>query len=377
MKAGQLVAVIGKVGSGKSSLISACLGEIPKLSGDIIVGGSIAYVPQQAWIKNDTFRDNVTFGRPFDFDKYAKIIEACCLQQDIELLPGGDLTEVGEKGITLSGGQKQRLALARAVYHEPEVFLLDDPLSAVDAHVGRQIFDNVIGPNGLLKDRVRLFVTHAEQYLPQCDCIYMMEEGSLSLQGKYAFSETLDDFLVRSEEGEDDFEEKESNFLVGSPKLVMSSDGVVGVNRRSEGREEKKEKERNGEEEENSSPPCLEETEKKKEEKGKLITKEGKVTGKVTWEVYGEYFHSLGYVFSFFILFSFFLRQGSHTVASLWLVKWTSNIDSNESMYYLYIYTLLAIIACFSILVQSVALLFGRMRYVFCLFFFLLNGGFV
>ena len=130
------------LGSGKSSLVAACLGEIPKVDGTVTMCGSVGYVPQQAWIQNATLRDNVTFGQPFEFEKYSRVLEACCLEPDIAMLPGGDMTEVGEKGITLSGGQKQRLSLARAVYQEADVYLLDDPLSAVDAHVGRHIFEN-------------------------------------------------------------------------------------------------------------------------------------------------------------------------------------------------------------------------------------------
>ncbi|XP_042073998.1 ATP-binding cassette sub-family C member 2-like, partial [Haplochromis burtoni] len=116
--------------------------------------GSLAFVPQQAWIQNATLKDNILFGSPHEEENFKKVIQACALAPDLELLPGGDLTEIGEKGINLSGGQKQRVSLARAVYSQADIYLLDDPLSAVDSHVGKHLFENVIGPNGLLKDKV-------------------------------------------------------------------------------------------------------------------------------------------------------------------------------------------------------------------------------
>lgn len=126
------VAVVGTVGSGKSSLISALLGEMDKISGRVNTVGKIAYVPQQAWIQNATLQDNILFGRSMDRQRYDQVIQACALKPDIEILPGGDQTEIGEKGINLSGGQKQRVSLARAVYNDADVYFLDDPLSAVE-----------------------------------------------------------------------------------------------------------------------------------------------------------------------------------------------------------------------------------------------------
>ncbi|KAJ8413727.1 hypothetical protein AAFF_G00082340 [Aldrovandia affinis] len=145
---GSLLAVVGHVGCGKSSLLSAMLGEMEKLEGEICIRGSVAYVPQQAWIQNATLRDNILFGNPYNEQKYRCVLENCALMPDLEVLPGGDQTEIGEKGINLSGGQRQRVSLARALYSEADVFLLDDPLSAVDAHVAKHIFDKVIGPGG-------------------------------------------------------------------------------------------------------------------------------------------------------------------------------------------------------------------------------------
>jgi len=153
---GKLIAVVGQVGSGKSSLLFSILGEMNKVSGRVNVNGSLSYIPQQAWIQNATVKDNILFGKKYDQTAYNKTVGSCALTPDFNILPAGDQTEIGEKGINLSGGQKQRISLSRAVYSESDIYLLDDPLSAVDSHVGKQIFDLVIGPNGILKNKTRL-----------------------------------------------------------------------------------------------------------------------------------------------------------------------------------------------------------------------------
>ena len=148
---------MGEVGSGKSSVLSALIGEMYKHEGKIVIdGGKIAYAPQQAWVQNASIRDNILFGRPYDDEFYKKVLEICALNIDIDILPAGHLTEIGEKGINLSGGQKQRISLARCVYSNADIYLFDDTLSAVDSHVAKHIFDSVIGPNGILKDKVLL-----------------------------------------------------------------------------------------------------------------------------------------------------------------------------------------------------------------------------
>ena len=152
---GSLTAIVGQVGSGKSSLVSAILGEIKKVSGDVFVKDSISYVSQQPWIQNKSLRDNIVFVSDYETKRYNKVVDACALKPDIDSLAGGDRTEIGEKGINLSGGQKQRVSIARAVYHNSELYIMDDPLSAVDAHVGKHIFDHVIGSKGLLKSKVK------------------------------------------------------------------------------------------------------------------------------------------------------------------------------------------------------------------------------
>uniref|UniRef100_A0A6Q2X7I1 ATP-binding cassette, sub-family C (CFTR/MRP), member 2 n=1 Tax=Esox lucius TaxID=8010 RepID=A0A6Q2X7I1_ESOLU len=202
IKPGRLVAVVGVVGSGKSSLISAMLGEMHSTKGFVNVQGSVAFVPQQAWIQNATLRDNILFGSPVQETRFQATLEACALMPDLELLPGGVHTEIGEKGINLSGGQKQRVSLARAVYSKADVYLLDDPLSAVDSHVGKHLFDEVVGRRGLLKDKTRILVTHGVSFLPYVDEIVVLKNGCVSEVGSYqnlkdskgAFSEFLNTY---------------------------------------------------------------------------------------------------------------------------------------------------------------------------------------
>ncbi|KAM8975402.1 multidrug resistance-associated protein 1-like [Pelodytes ibericus] len=182
---GSFVAVVGQVGSGKSSLLSAILGEMNKLEGIVQRKGSVAYVSQQAWIQNAVFQENILFGLTYSKQHYEQVLEACALLPDLDLLPHGDQTEIGERGVNLSGGQKQRVSLARAVYNNADIYLLDDPLSAVDVHVGKHLFDKVIGHNGLLKNKTRILVTHSLTVLPQADIIVVMEGGRIAQFGTY------------------------------------------------------------------------------------------------------------------------------------------------------------------------------------------------
>uniref|UniRef100_A0A4X2M797 ATP binding cassette subfamily C member 3 n=1 Tax=Vombatus ursinus TaxID=29139 RepID=A0A4X2M797_VOMUR len=211
---GSLVAIVGPVGCGKTSLISALLGEMEKLEGKVAVKGSVAYVPQQAWIQNATLQDNVLFGQPMDQKRYQGILEACALLTDLDVLPGGDQTEIGEKGINLSGGQRQRVSLARAVYSDADIFLLDDPLSAVDSHVAKHIFDHVIGPGGVLGGKTRILVTHGVSFLSQADLIIVLGDGRVSEAGSFsallqqegAFAEFLRNYVP----DDDNFQEEDS-----------------------------------------------------------------------------------------------------------------------------------------------------------------------
>ncbi|KAK9476428.1 P-loop containing nucleoside triphosphate hydrolase protein [Lipomyces japonicus] len=181
----QLACIVGRVGSGKSSLLQAILGDLFKASGSVTVRGHIAYCSQVPWIMNATVKDNILFGKKFQADFYEKTIKACALLEDFVALPDGDETIVGEKGISLSGGQKARLSLARAVYARADVYVLDDPLSAVDQHVGRHIIDNVLGPKGLLSSKTKIMATNAIPVLSVADSITMLRGGEIVETGLY------------------------------------------------------------------------------------------------------------------------------------------------------------------------------------------------
>ncbi|XP_022093741.1 multidrug resistance-associated protein 5-like [Acanthaster planci] len=183
LEKGQLTGVCGAVGSGKSSLISAILGQMHTMEGSLAVSGSFAYASQEPWIFNASLQENILFGAEMEENRYQTAIKACCLKQDLEILTDGDLTEIGERGINLSGGQKQRVSLARAVYANRDVYLLDDPLSAVDAHVGLHIFNECI--KGALQGKTVLFVTHQLQYLKDCDTILTMVDGRIAERGTH------------------------------------------------------------------------------------------------------------------------------------------------------------------------------------------------
>ena len=186
VKKGSFVAVVGQVGAGKSSLLAALTSDMDKIEGKVNVAGSVAFVPQQPWIQNSTLKYNITFGKEHNDRTYEKVIDACSMRPDLEILDKGDMTEIGEKGINLSGGQKQRVSLARAIYSDRDVYLLDDPLSAVDAHVGKHIFENVLSSKtGLLKKKTRILVTHAISYLSKVDSIVVIKDGTISEMGTY------------------------------------------------------------------------------------------------------------------------------------------------------------------------------------------------
>uniref|UniRef100_A0ACD5Y4A7 Uncharacterized protein n=1 Tax=Avena sativa TaxID=4498 RepID=A0ACD5Y4A7_AVESA len=184
IEGGSLAAVVGMVGSGKSSLLGCILGETTKVSGKVKVCGSTAYVAQTAWIQSGTIEENILFGKPMHRERYREAIRVCCLEPDLEMMEFGDQTEIGERGINLSGGQQQRIQLARAVYQDCDVYLLDDIFSAVDAHTGSEIFRECI--RGALKNKTVVLVTHQVDFLHNASVIYVMKDGMIVQSGKYS-----------------------------------------------------------------------------------------------------------------------------------------------------------------------------------------------
>ena len=292
VKRGELIVIVGEIGAGKSSLLAALVGEMRRVEGSIKLGGSVGFCPQTAWIQNATVRNNILFGKPFDQAKYDLVIRNCALEADFEMLPNGDQTEIGERGITVSGGQKARINIARAAYNDAEIILLDDPLSAVDAHVGRTLLEECIC--GMMAGKTRLLVTHQLHVIPRADRIICMHQGRIVEQGTY-----------------DELMESGGDFA----RLVAEFGGKD---------EEEKEKEDEAEED------AIEESAEKKkkpESKGKaLMQAEERAIGSVEWSVYAEYARAGGGIWIIpAVIISAMCCNGVNIATSLWLSYWTSN----------------------------------------------------
>ncbi|XP_024914255.1 multidrug resistance-associated protein 1 [Cynoglossus semilaevis] len=324
---GSLVAVVGHVGSGKSSLLSAMLGETEKRSGRVVVKGSVAYVPQQAWIQNATVQDNITFGREKMKTWYHRVLEACALLPDLDILPAGDATEIGEKGLNLSGGQKQRVSLARAVYRKADVYLLDDPLSAVDAHVGQHIFDKVIGPKGVLRDKTRILVTHGMSFLPQADLILVLVDGEITESGSYqellgrhgAFADFIHTFAntERKESAIQRAGSRRSNARLSMVDFMpfsrdLSQEQLIGGDTTNTNLQ-------------NMEPVNETDQEQVPEDLGKLTVVDKARTGRVRLAMYKKYFKTIGLAIIICIVFLYAFQQGASLTYNYWLSMWADD----------------------------------------------------
>ncbi|XP_050561843.1 multidrug resistance-associated protein 1 isoform X2 [Spodoptera frugiperda] len=371
---GSMVAIVGAVGSGKSSLLSALLGEMNKISGRVNTTGSIAYVPQQAWIQNATLQDNILFGKPLDKQKYNNVIDMCALKPDFEVLPGGDQTEIGEKGINLSGGQKQRVSLARAVYCDADNYFLDDPLSAVDSHVGKHIFDKVLGPNGLLKNKTRVWVTHNVSYLAQTDLVVVLRDGEVSEAGSYqqllekkgAFAEFLLHHLSDAErtspeeldEIKQDLESKLGTEFQNKLQRARSLSESASESEQAAGDRAGSVKRKTPE----ATPNEL-------KEKNKLIEAEKAETGSVKWGVYKHYLMSVGVLSSVITVLMNLILQVFQVGSNYWLTEWANDdkmlvngtVDTKRRDMYLGVYGGLGIGQVVSVSVSSLALYLGTL----------------
>ncbi|RDX74677.1 ABC transporter C family member 3, partial [Mucuna pruriens] len=344
---GMRVAVCGTVGSGKSSLLSCIIGEIPKISGTLKVCGSKAYVSQSPWIQSGKIEENILFGKEMDKEKYEKVLEACSLTKDLEILPFGDQTIIGEKGINLSGGQKQRVQIARALYQDADIYLFDDPFSAVDAHTGSHLFRECL--LGLLKTKTVIYITHQVEFLPDADLILVMREGKITQSGKY-------NDILRSDT---DFME-----LVDAHRTALSS--VMSSERRptfktlgittkdtdslSDFELEKKVK---------SIDDLNDKSNDTVEPKGQLVQDEEREKGRVGFKVYWKYITTAyGGAFVPFILLSQTLTMVFQIGSDYWMaletpVSATAETDI-ESFTLMVVYVALAVGSSFFILVISV-----------------------
>ncbi|XP_021915794.1 multidrug resistance-associated protein 4-like isoform X2 [Zootermopsis nevadensis] len=231
---GKLCAVIGPVGSGKSSLLQALVRELPVYSGSVSISGTISYASQEPWLFVGTVRQNILFGQPFIAEKYKEVIRVCALQKDFEMFRHGDRTLVGEKGISLSGGQRARINLARAVYRNTDVYLFDDPLSAVDTHVGKHLFQECI--QTYLRNKTRILVTHQLQYIKDADLVIILNNGEIENQGTFAQMQSSGlNFakLLAKEENDNDKEEPAQVLITKRLISDMSSTDENESHRRS------------------------------------------------------------------------------------------------------------------------------------------------
>ncbi|XP_022098589.1 multidrug resistance-associated protein 5-like isoform X2 [Acanthaster planci] len=305
-----LVGICGSVGSGKSSLLNTLLDQLNLLDGRIAAKGSFAYAAQQAWITNASVKDNILFGEPYDEQRYKKAIFSCCLERDLEIMSDGDRTEIGERGVNVSGGQKQRISLARAYYSDRDIYLLDDPLSAVDAHVGKHIFTHCI--HGVLRGKTVLFVTHQLQYLRDCDYVVLMRDGKIAEQGTHdglvaagsEYARLIDTFHGKGEDDEEDVNE-------AIPEIKHDDENM--------NKEESSQAEISEHKEE-----ADEETEEKEEtEVVKLIGEEDQGHGTVAFATYKSFVHFTGSRFwAFLVPFLMFMTMLSSIFTNIWLSIW-------------------------------------------------------
>ncbi|KAG9689032.1 ABC multidrug transporter-like protein, partial [Aureobasidium melanogenum] len=308
----ELVAVIGSVGSGKTSMLAALGGEMRRTAGEVTFGASRSYCPQYAWIQNATVKENITFGKPFDQEWYDAVVDACALRPDLEMLPNGDLTEIGERGITVSGGQKQRLNIARAIYFNADIVLMDDPLSAVDAHVGRHIMDNAIC--GLLRNKARVLATHQLHVLHRCDRIIWVRDGT-------AYKIDTFDTLMATDA---DFQ-----------KLMATT--------ATEEKKEKEDEEVDGDEIEEEKKD-VQKTSGGKKPAAALMQAEERAVKSVSFHIYKAYIKASGSLaVAPLILLVLILSQGANISTSLWLSWWTSNKFGYSKGVYIGVYAALGV----------------------------------
>uniref|UniRef100_A0A8C7UJB3 ATP-binding cassette sub-family C member 5 n=1 Tax=Oncorhynchus mykiss TaxID=8022 RepID=A0A8C7UJB3_ONCMY len=284
---GKLTGICGSVGSGKTSLISAILGQMTLLEGKVAVNGDFAYVAQQAWILNATLRDNILFGKEYEEERFQAVLSACCLRPDLAILPNADLTEIGERGANLSGGQRQRISLARALYSDRAIYILDDPLSALDAHVGNHIFNNAIKKQ--LRHKTIVFVTHQLQYLVDCDDVIFMREGSITEQGSH------EDLMRLNRDYAAMFNNLQLGETCGKKRNLLLN-----------------------------LPPCP---------PGQLMQVEERGRGSVPWSVYGVYIQASGGALAFLLILALFvLNVGSTAFSNWWLSYWIKQGSGNTTV---------------------------------------------
>ncbi|KAJ3073805.1 Multidrug resistance-associated protein 1 [Podochytrium sp. JEL0797] len=331
---GSLVAIVGAVGSGKSSLLSALIGQLKPThpSTRVTFSAAVGYAPQQPWIMNTSLKENILFGLPMEEKRYNAAIDACALRKDLEVLQGGEEAEIGEKGVNLSGGQKQRVSIARLVYFDAPIVLMDDPLSAVDAHVGKHIFETCI--LNALKHKTRLLVTHQLHFVPACDLVLTMKDGQIAEFGTYkdlmrnkgAFYELMNSYGGIPSNSEMDLAKEEKAVGKVDAVVVGGKSGHAGA-------------------------MAL----MKAEERGEGVMKSSIF---VSFGIAMGGFGFLGFMLSVLLL-----AQGARVANDLWLVFWTNeSIASLSADQYLYIYLGLGLLQAVLLVAFSILIAIGGIR---------------
>lgn len=393
-KKGQLACIVGRVGSGKSTFLNCMLGEMPVVPHDkskqtsIRIHGHVAYCSQIPWIINATVKENILFGHKMDPEFYAKAIDVCQLTPDLDILPDGDETLVGEKGISLSGGQKARLSLARAIYARADVYIFDDILSAVDAHVGENLINQVLGHNGILKSKTRILATNSIKVLNEASRIYLLENKQIAETGNLKSitskgSGKLFDLIQEFGNNENSDMKKFNDPDIGIYNdLTDSDESIIGEDLIEPG-------EVNGVQplgvtyDENTGSELAEFTHRLRRQKSHLtldkasvaslkrIAKDGikrktavdaerKEVGKVKWHVFLRYAEACSYSGIIITLSLVVLTAMTNIGSSYWLMNWSQhNVDkgaNQDTMFYVGIYATLGIGSGFSTLLSAVSL---------------------
>ncbi|KAF9920089.1 hypothetical protein FBU30_010129 [Linnemannia zychae] len=350
LRRGALIAVVGPVGSGKSSLLQAMVGNMAKSKGELIRGATISYASQTPWIQNATIMENILFDTPMDEERYWRVIKACSLEHDLTRFTSGDKTEIGERGVNLSGGQKARLSLARSVYYNAEMVIMDDPLSAVDAHVGKRLWEDCVLRE--LRGKTRVIATHQLHVLPEVDYVVCMKHGHIAEQG--TFQELMANqgefFKLMKQYGghreDDDNSNNESHRPRRRPlKRNKSSAGKVIVESESAtGNATTIESDDDLTILQESDEVISEDGEATKEVSNSQMTEEERATGAVSRQIYREYFRLGGYWTWTMIIFLVSAQQAAGVAMNVWLSFWSSDRFGLTMWEYINIYMATAIV---------------------------------
>nr|CCA18266.1 MultidrugResistance like protein 1 putative [Albugo laibachii Nc14] len=364
---GDLIAIVGHVGEGKSTLLSGILGDARASRGSVSLRGSVCYVAQQPFIQNASIRDNILFGQPFDANKYDEALRVSCLTKDLKIFPGGDQTEIGEKGINLSGGQRTRVAIARAVYHDADIYILDDVLSAVDSHVASEIFEECIKKK--LADKLVLLATHSLSFLSQCSRIIVLADGSIAEEGQYkqllakpsgCLARMMESYIETDNFEEDASQSKDKdccNNTSDEQHVDGLEDGIMTVST-------------------DIHPSIQREASFRSDTSSsldneilvggvKLMTDEERSTGDVPWPIYRAWILAFGgFTPAILTFIGYCIAQAISLLSTVWISYWSEHADSSNSsqMFFLNIYMGINGVLAITYFFRTFALLAGGLR---------------